>query len=180
MSLEKKIDSLLKLAEHIKEDGPALNEAKLKAKVSNPWFTIENIDKALISIADNMLDKEILQNWISGYNIHNLKAHNVGLILAGNIPLDGFHDILCTYLSGHKAKIKSSSKDSVLTKYLTSILTEIDEDKKAFEYVDNLKEIDALIATGSNHSAKQFERYFGKYPNIIRRNRNAVAVLSGK
>jgi hypothetical protein len=104
----------------------------------------------------------------------------VALVLAGNIPLVGFHDVLCVLISGHKVMIKLSSKDSVLIPYVLNHLTEIDPgfaDK--IEYVERLENFDAVIATGSDNSSRYFDFYFGKYPNIIRKNRTSIAVLNG-
>ncbi len=105
----------------------------------------------------------------------------IALVLAGNIPLVGFHDILCVFAAGHKARIKLSDKDPYLLPLLLEILKEIDA--RTADYFDTTTErltnFDAVIATGSNNSARYFEAYFGKYPHIIRKNRNAVAILRG-
>ncbi|GLR20164.1 acyl-CoA reductase [Portibacter lacus] len=175
MSIESKIAALVELGEYIRADNEELKAVKIQAKLSNPWFTIENIDFALHSIADQMLDEVILKKWLSAYDFGTIQK-KVGLILAGNIPLVGFHDLLCTFLSGHQALVKTSSKDSVLTIHLLDKLAAFN----AFVIVEKLSGMDAVIATGSNQSAKQFERYFANYPNIIRRNRNAIAVLEGE
>ncbi len=112
----------------------------------------------------------------------NVKLQTVGLVLAGNIPLVGFHDILCVFAAGHRARIKLSDKDPFLLPLLLEMLKEID--LRTAEYFDTTTErltnFDAVIATGSNNSARYFEAYFGKYPHIIRKNRNAVAILKGR
>ncbi len=180
MDLDTRINASVKLGDYIKENGPELNEIKLQAQSRNPWFTIENIDFALTSIANSMLDLNVLTNWTSKYKIGNYTTKKIGLILAGNIPLVGFHDILCCFLTGHKSLIKSSSKDEILTEHLISKLEDILETKGHFIFTERLNGMEAIIATGSNHSAKQFEKYFEKFPRIIRRNRSAVAVLSGE
>jgi hypothetical protein len=101
--------------------------------------------------------------------------------MAGNIPLVGFHDFLVVFLSGHYALIKLSSKDEVLMKYVFELLYELNENSKSYFTVqERLKDFDAVIATGSNNTSRYFEYYFGKYPNIIRKNRNGVAILTGK
>jgi Acyl-CoA reductase (LuxC) len=111
----------------------------------------------------------------------NLKLKSVGLVLAGNIPLVGFHDILCVFAAGHLSRIKLSDKDPFLLPMLLDKLKQIDPNTA--EYFDTttarLANFDAVIATGSNNSARYFEAYFGKYPNIIRKNRNAVGILRG-
>ena len=105
---------------------------------------------------------------------------NVGLVMAGNIPLVGFHDFLCVLVSGHRQTIKLSSKDDVLLKHLVSKLQEWEPAIGAYiSFSDMLKDRDAYIATGSNNSSRYFEYYFGKYPSIIRRNRTSVALLTG-
>jgi hypothetical protein len=171
MDLESRIQKLIKLGDYIREDGEALQAVKVQAKIHNQWFTIENIDFALQAIANEMLVEGVLRDWISKYEFG--QRQNIGLILAGNIPLVGFHDILSVYICGHKAIIKASSKDSILTLHL---IDKLDADD-SIEMVERLVGMDAVIATGSNQSAKQFERYFQKYPNIIRRNRNAISVI---
>lgn len=178
MSLENRIAALQKLRAYIKENGEELKVVKRIAEHHNSWFTQKNIDLALNAVADEMLKENILLEWLENYEIKGKEAFKIGLILAGNIPLVGFHDILCVYLSGHLALIKASSKDSILTIHLIEQLQEIDKGASIqLNIVDNLKGMDAIIATGSNHSAKQFEQYFSKYPNIIRRNRNGIAIL---
>jgi Acyl-CoA reductase (LuxC) len=104
----------------------------------------------------------------------------VGLVMAGNIPLVGFHDWLCVFLSGHYSLIKPSSKDQVLIKHIITKLIEWDsETAKQSRFAEMLKGCDAYIATGSNNSARYFEYYFNRYPHIIRRNRSSVAILTG-
>jgi hypothetical protein len=101
--------------------------------------------------------------------------------MAGNIPLVGFHDFLCVFISGHKQTIKLSSKDDILLKHLVDIMTAWEPElKNEIRFADLLKGCDAYIATGSNNSARYFDLYFSKYPNIIRRNRTSVAVLTGQ
>ncbi|HEX4372736.1 MAG TPA: acyl-CoA reductase, partial [Puia sp.] len=128
------------------------------------------------------LQKEKLENWCKQYAIPEKEdnAKTVGLIMAGNIPLVGFHDFLCVFISGHKQIIKPSSKDETLIKHIVQYLSEKnDAVKDVVSFSEMLKGCDAYIATGSNNSARYFEYYFGKYPNIIRRNRTSVAVLIG-
>ncbi len=151
-----------------------------QATGENPWFTAESIEQSLGSIAI-MIEKEKLQDWVSRYPPPSEKKLQVGLILAGNIPLVGFHDILSTIFSGHQAVIKLSSKDSVLIKTVLSWLVEITpEIQERFVFQESLKEVDAIIATGSNNSARYFEYYFSRFPNIIRKNRTSIAILTGE
>ncbi len=103
----------------------------------------------------------------------------IALILAGNIPLVGFHDLVCVWLSGHNALIKCASKDEYLLPYLTEFL-EKETGENCFSYTkEPFTSFDAVIATGSNNSGRYFEHYFSSYPHIIRKNRNGVAVLDG-
>ena len=110
----------------------------------------------------------------------NTAPRTIGIIMAGNIPLVGFHDFLCVFISGHKAVIKPSSKDQVLIKHLVEKMAEWDHQvSNLVEFSEMLKGCDAYIATGSNNSSRYFDYYFAKYPHIIRRNRTSVAVLTG-
>ena len=150
---------------------------------NNRWLTKANCLKALQNIADAFLSEDKLATWLKGYPSLSLSGHRqkVGLVMAGNIPAVGFHDVLCTFIVGHKAYIKLSDKDSYLIPFMLDFL--IKKDPKCanyFETITRLKDFDAVIATGSNNAALYFEQYFGKYPNIIRKNRNSVAVLSGE
>lgn len=179
ISLQERIDLLSKLGEYIKENSEEWQQAKDMATRRNSWFTPESVDMAADGIADCFLKKELLTEWAARYPQSNT-VKNVGLVMAGNIPMVGFHDFLCVFVSGHKANIKLSSKDDVLLKHLIEKL--IEWQPQVAEHVvisENLKGCDAYIATGSNNSARYFEQYFGKFPNIIRKNRTSVAALSG-
>jgi len=175
-----RIDLAAQLGEYILSGAADLQEAKHKASLTNPWFTPEFIDLAAGNIAKNFLDKEKLQNWTSSYKIGSVDPKKIGIVMAGNIPLVSFHDLLSVFISGHSSIIKASSKDEVLIKHLVEKL--IDWNKEVNELIvfqEMLKGCDAYIATGSNNSARYFEYYFKKYPHIIRRNRTTVAVLDG-
>lgn len=154
------------------------DELFAKAAAVNPWYTENNIQKALDGIV-YMLEGEKLKNWLEAYPQEN-RPVRVGLIMAGNIPLVGFHDLLCTLLAGHTAVVKLSSQDEVLPKFLFAELVDINpEFKEKIEVVDKLNRIDAVIATGSDNSSRYFHKYFKDYPNIIRKNRTSAAVLDG-
>ncbi len=151
------------------------------AKEQNPWFTPENIRYALASWAD-ALKPEKIEKWLSSYKFSNdISPKNVGVIMAGNIPLVGFHDFLSTIMSGNRIKAKLSSNDRQLLPVLAKYLIKLNPDfEKLIHFEeDKLKDIDAVIATGSDNTARYFEYYFGKYPHIIRKNRNSIAVLTG-
>ena len=180
MNLQMRIDLAAQLGEYILSNPADWQEAKQKASLTNPWFTPEFIDLATGNIAINFLDKQKLESWTSSYKIETGDPKKVGIVMAGNIPLVGFHDFLSVFISGHKAIIKASSKDEVLIKHLVEKLAEWNKELNELAvFQEMLKGCDAYIATGSNNSARYFEYYFKKYPHIIRRNRTAVAVLDG-
>ena len=152
----------------------------INAQSHNNWFTPDNIQAALDGI-QHYLDKEKLKNWTTHYSLNPAKPKTVGLVMAGNIPLVGFHDFLSILISGHRAMIKPSHQDPFLLPYITDILLEIApsfKDKVAF--TDQLKAIDAIIATGSDNTSRYFKYYFSKYPHIIRKNRTSIAIITGK
>ena len=182
MLLEKRIAALAELGNRLKQMDEGLEAVIHKTYLHNSWFTKENTKQAIDAIVEEMLSKDLLEKWISHYTLSDdFISKNVGLILAGNIPLVGFHDVLSVFLSGHRSKIKLSEKDRFLLPYIFEILKDIDPDTAPyFEVMDRLANFDAVIATGSNNTARYFDQYFGKYPNIIRKNRNAIAVLDGK
>jgi len=155
-----------------------INFAVNDAEAYNNWFTKENIFFALENWA-KALTTESLSRWISNYNF-TVTEKNVGIIMAGNLPLVGFHDLLSVLLAGHNALIKTSSKDDKLMLFIIKFLYTINDDfKEVIKKIDRLENFDAVIATGSNNTARYFEQYFSKVPNIIRKNRTSVAVLNG-
>lgn len=144
----------------------------------NAWFTIAEVNKAVTALG-NMLNHKDLGNWLSKYP-ENSKVKNIGLVLAGNLPLVGFHDVVCVLACGHKAMIKLSSLDNQL---LIAVLAQLFIIEPRFKPMVNivfkLENFDAIIATGSNNTSRYFEYYFGQVPNIIRKSRNTIAVLTG-
>lgn len=147
----------------------------------NPWFTPENVRRAIVAIA-NELTEENLIKWTSTYDINDEENPiRVAVIMAGNIPVVGFHDFLTVLITGNNLLAKTSSKDSILLHGITSILCKINpEFKERIVLTDStLANFDAVIATGSDNSARYFDYYFGKYPNVIRKNRNSIAILEG-
>ncbi|MFD0764231.1 acyl-CoA reductase [Mucilaginibacter lutimaris] len=145
----------------------------------NAWFTPESVMNA-VKANGEMLNSTDLEQWLNKYNLTNAGNKRVGLVLAGNIPLVGFHDVLCVLATGNHALIKASSQDSRLIKYVLDKLVEIDSSyANRFSFVERLENFDAIIATGSNNTSRYFEYYFGKVPNIIRKNRNSIALLTG-
>ena len=153
------------------------------AEIYNPWFTRDFMLYAFSSLAE-MLHEDKLRSWLEQYpklkNLPDIKM-NIGIIMAGNIPLVGFHDLLAVCFSGHHAVVKMSSKDEKLLPVIYEVLCY--QDPRFRDSVklltEPLKNIDAVIATGSDNSSRYFDYYFGKYPHIIRKNRNSAAVLTG-
>ena len=181
MNIETRIETLLKLEKVLEPGNPQLESVIEKAEQHNKWFTRENILCSLNNFSEQFLDKAKISEWLSGYDL-NPKGDPkiVGIVMAGNIPLVGFHDLLCVFLAGHKALIKLSSKDDVLFPFLLQKLYEADAGlKNILSVTEVIKGMDAVIATGSNNSSRYFQYYFGRYPHIIRSNRSSVAVLTG-
>lgn len=146
----------------------------------NAWFTPANVERAILSIGE-MLNADAIEKWLNTYELDKeVQEKKVGLILAGNIPLVGFHDVLCVLATGHHALIKASSQDARLVRHVLNMLATIDARFSAkYSFVERLKDFDAVIATGSDNSSRYFEYYFGKVPHIIRKNRNSIAVITG-
>ena len=169
---------LAEVAENPQESSWAV--AFRQAESKNGWFTQENISIAVRGIA-HILEAEKLEKWLSEYDIPERGNKKVGLIMAGNIPLVGFHDLLCVLASGNSALVKMSSQDEVLPKMLVETIEEISPELASrIELADRkLQGFSHIIATGSNNSARYFEYYFGKYPNTIRKNRHSIAIITG-
>jgi hypothetical protein len=182
MILQQRIEILVQLGKYIQKNSEEWQAIKEKARRANPWFVPEFIEMASNNISENFLQKEKLEDWVKQYNIptENLRPVTVGVVMAGNIPMVGFHDMLSIFITGHKQLIKLSSKDDVLIKHLVSVMADIHPPIAGLiSFAENLKGCDAYIATGSNNSSRYFDYYFGKYPHIIRRNRTSVAILDG-
>ena len=180
LNIHSRIDLLEKLGKYIiSDEEKKCSESQNKAIQANAWFTEEHIQIALNNIVNEFLQKDKLEKWISNYKLPDTPK-NVGIVMAGNIPLVGFHDLLCGFLSGHHLTIKLSSKDNILLPHLVEKLTEWDpEVGRQIEFSEMLKGCDAYIATGSNNTARYFGQYFGKFPHIIRKNRTSIAILDG-
>ncbi len=180
MNLQYRIDLLSKLGSYIFSDDAQWAAAKEKASSLNGWFIPEFVAKATNNIAAKFLQQEILNDWSKNIKSEILNIKSVGIVMAGNLPLVGFHDFLSVFISGHKSVIKASSKDETLIKHLCNKIIEWEKDAASFiQFEEMLKGCDAYIATGSNNSSRYFEYYFGKYPHIIRKNKTSVAVLTG-
>ncbi len=188
MNIENQVLGLIKLSEYIKEFlakdlkdyNEADNEFELllkRSEIENPWFTIEN-QKFALKEWTNLLTQENINNWIGNYSVSRIPKR-VGLILAGNIPLVGLHDVISVVLSGHIPLIKLSSKDRQMVPFLLKKWNELSGGAVQSEFVEKLENFDAVIATGSNNTARYLEYYFKDHLNIIRKNRTSVAVLEG-
>jgi len=174
------IEIFSRLGSHLSSPDEDLSAIINTEKQYNAWFTPENVLQAVTSIG-KMLNVNDLTKWLNSYNLTETKqSKKVGLILAGNIPLVGFHDVLCVLVTGNFALIKASSQDSRLIKHILQMLVDLEPAfSQQYEFVERLENFDAVIATGSNNTSRYFDYYFGKVPNIIRKNRNSVAVLTG-
>ena len=188
MSRENQISGLHKLSLYIKnflelntddlhENHDDFIAVLRKSEIENPWFTIENQKFALKQWAD-LLTEHNLNQWLSHYKTP-LLSKRVGLILAGNIPMVGFHDVISVILSNHIPVIKLSSKDKRLLPFLLTKWNELSDGNVHYEIVEKLENFDAVIATGSNNTARYLEYYFKESLSIIRKNRTSVAVLKG-
>jgi hypothetical protein len=181
MKLKERLEILEELGKFISAQDADWQAAMQKAEQKNKWFVPEFVQLAANNIVQQFLQKEKLQQWAAHYHIDdNIKPVKVGIVMAGNIPLVGFHDFLAVFVNGHTQIIKQSSKDDVLLKHLAEKMIEWNtEVSKLVQFSEHLKACDAYITTGSDNSARYFEYYFGRYPSIIRKNRTSVAVLTG-
>jgi hypothetical protein len=151
-----------------------------QGKLNNPWFTDQNM-KVNLSYWAEKLNKYDLTQWMNNYDTMNVSSKSVAIIMAGNIPLVGFHDFLSVFLCGHNSIIKLSSNDKHILPFLTNLMISINNElsKKIIYIEGKLQGYDAVIATGSNNTSRYFEYYFKNKKSIIRKNRNSIAVLDG-
>lgn len=190
MTTSKRINAFVELgkrmvSESTPESNSTLSIAIENAHIYNPWFTPKNVRNSIHSIATEWLNRETLENWIGKYpldKLNTLNSKQVGVIMAGNIPLVGFHDFLCVLISGNRFIGKFSSKDGNLMLTITQMLVDIEpEFLNTIEITDNqLKGFDAVLATGSDNTSRYFDYYFKNYPSIIRKHRNSIAIITGK
>ncbi|PJJ79338.1 acyl-CoA reductase [Mucilaginibacter auburnensis] len=180
ISSEQLIHILSELGASLQQPDEQLQVLIQQEQYHNAWFTPANVERAIVAIGET-LNQQALQKWLSAYNLDKeVEEKKVGLILAGNIPLVGFHDVLCVLISGHHALIKASTQDARLIRQVLNILATIEPSfADKYTFVEQLKDFDAVIATGSDNSSRYFEYYFGKVPHIIRKNRNSIAVITG-
>jgi hypothetical protein len=194
MQLMERIDSFIELGSFLLRMGKGergfntlleadYDRAIEQSCIQNPWFTDENVKSSLMEIGKS-LQKESIQNWLNPYvEKINQRKHNrvIGIIMAGNIPAVGFHDFLCVLISGNSIQAKLSTKDNLLIPFFAEFLIQSNnsfKDRISFAE-ETLKDFNAVISTGSNTTSRYFKKYFSGNPNIIRHNRNSVAVLDG-
>ena len=182
MTQNERIQTFIALGDFLRsEQGQTeIDDMAWRANGQNNWFTPANVKRAFHAISDHMLTADALTVWAAQYPSEPQTPKSIGVVMAGNIPAVGFHDLLCVLVSGHRILAKLSSQDIVLINYLIKKITEINP---AFgEYItiaERLNAADAFIATGSDNTARYFDYYFGQRPHIIRRNRTSVGVLTG-
>jgi hypothetical protein len=197
MDLHKRIEAFTKLGEFLSQfESRGINERQdlpwnetfidpfriqvKRAFESNGWFTQDNVHFAFRSWS-KILNEKSLSNWTSSYNLDNKVPKTIGVIMAGNIPLVGFHDFLSVLISGHRILVKQSSSDAFFLPLISKFLEVVEPGFKNYISFteEKMENFDAVIATGSNNTARHFAYYFGKYPNIIRNSRNSAAILTG-
>jgi len=180
MEIITRVKSFLRLKNEIENlSDAALKPLMKKAMINNPWFTESNIELAFEGIIA-LLTEDHLLKWLANYKFSSNTPGKIGVIMAGNIPMVGFHDMLCVLLSNNILNAKLSSQDNILIPFLAEKLTAIEPEwQEKIQFVDKLKGVDAVIATGSDNSARYFEYYFKNIPALIRKNRTSVAVISG-
>ena len=182
MNLNKRIQLFSSLGDLLKNNSSEdfLNTIE-KASQLNPWFTQNFIKKSFFALSI-LLDEQKLKTWVSNYEIEKIEKKDVLIIMAGNIPMVGFHDLLCVLICGHNAILKFSSKDSLLMKFIIDLLISLDSSLiNRIKIVDDIVKckFDAIIATGSDNSSNYFNYYFKDYKSIIRKNRRSIAILNG-
>lgn len=178
-NLEKRIAPFVSLGKLLKTN--AIEGITYRAQSQNHWFTPEFVAESLRSIASAYLEEDNLRKWLQKYPAsEEVMPQKIGVVMAGNIPAVGFHDMLCVLLSGHHLLAKLSADDRLLMLFLIQKLTELEPAlAERITVAERLNDADAYIATGSDNTARYFEYYFSKKPHIIRRNRTSVGVLNG-
>ncbi len=192
MNLNQRIDAFVKLGEFLRnfidgnldsDESIKLNDLITTEHIFNPWFTENNIRHSLKAIGES-LDKSKINLWLNRYQLlgSNKQSKRIGVVMAGNLPLVGFHDFISVLISGNAFIGKLSSKDNKLLKFIADYLIDTNYEFKKLIYFtqEKLENFDAVIATGNNNTSRYFEYYFGKYPHIIRKNRSSFGILTGK
>ena len=180
MTLQERKNALIALGErlqHIPQD--ELEQLALRTINENNWFNLANVTRAVKAWGE-ALQAEKVDFWLKDLKEEPSQTATIGLIMAGNIPLVGLHDLLTVLMAGHRAAVKFSSQDKVLMQFIMSELLKLAPAiEKQIEVVEQLKGIDAVIATGSDNTARYFKQYFGNKPHVIRQNRTSIAVVTG-
>ena len=181
LPLAQRIGAFVKLGDYIRSHDELLGAYVSRSAHHNGWFTEANQWRMLDAIAEQYLDEEKLRAWVEAYPaLGGAEPKTVGLVLAGNLPLVGFHDWLSVLVAGHHAQVKLSDKDPYVLPFLAQKLGELEPQlAEATRFAERLKGYDAVIATGSDNTARYFRQYFGHVPHVIRGNRTSVAVLHG-
>jgi hypothetical protein len=181
MTLSERIEAFAALGNRLQNlSAETRNELYLLANQQNPWFTQSNSELAVEGICQ-FLKKETLESWLAKYHLDTEPSKKIGIAMAGNIPLVGFHDLLCILITGNRAVAKLSSQDTVLMKFVCEQLVKINaEFESKIILADRLNELDAVIATGSDNTSRYFEYYFRHVPHLIRKNRSSCAVVMGE
>ena len=192
MNPEQRIKAFVELGHEIREIAQSetnnlnirqqqLQELAANLYLNNAWFTPTNTLQALDGLA-RLLDESSLRGWLEQYPLEDDRDKTVGVVMAGNLPAVGFHDFMCVLLSGCRITAKLSSDDRLLIPAIAAMLVAIEPRfADRIHFTDGkMPPFEAIIATGSNNSARYFEYYFGKYPHIIRKSRTSIAILDGK
>ncbi|MFM9052877.1 MAG: acyl-CoA reductase [Bacteroidota bacterium] len=159
----------------------SLDQLTKQVAFRNPWFTPDAV-KNTVAVWTELLTEQPINDWLAPYSIPNVpeNSRTVGVVNAGNIPFVGLHDLLAVYISGHAYQGKNASEDPFLLPWIIDVWSSIcPEVRSSFSFTDRLSDMEAVIATGSDNSSRYFEYYFSKYPHIIRKNRNGIAILDG-
>lgn len=182
MNFQQRIDAFVKLGQFFEQATTVADHPVFyKAYTQNPWFTIAHTIQSVKAWSDNLRESKLLE-WLSQYNIAEKEPKTIAIIMAGNIPLVGFHDLLCVLITGNKALVKLSEDDTTLMKWVITELIRIEPEFAAMIAISENRlpqGFEAVIATGSNNSNRYFEYYFREKQALLRGNRNSVAVLSG-
>lgn len=182
MKLQERIDLIAKLGEYLSSEDELLQAVFHRIAYNNAWLTKENSLRAAKSLGEDCLTQSELQNWTKRYQVSDDPTKKkVGLVVAGNSPLEGLLDLIAIFISGHRALIKVSKNDEYAIPHIIKMLGKWSPASNPyFEIIPFLKGFDAIIANKAEDENRYFETYFGKYPNILRTKRNSVAVLTGK
>ena len=177
--MEKMIEIFSALGKRLENFGEESTSQEIvrRAIEENAWFNRHDILLAVDAIREEFLNREKLQRWTATYR--KVEPRRVAIIMAGNIPLVGFYDLLCVLMAGHTALVKPSSKDRVLTEYIINLLREIEPEISILPYSDD-EPIDMAIATGGDQAAQHFRTRYANLPTIIRGSHHSLAVLDGK